>query len=46
MNGPHQKFDLTLDDMVDAEIQDWLEERDQPGSVIEPEQLDLIEEDL
>ncbi len=39
MNGPERKFDLTLDAMVDAEISDWLEERDPQGTTVEPEQI-------
>lgn len=41
---PHKPFDVLLDDMIDADIQDWLEERDR-GTTVEPEQMELeIEE--
>jgi hypothetical protein len=41
--SPQKPFDVTLDNMVDAEIEQWLEERDQQGTTVEPEPLDFDE---
>lgn len=38
MSSPQKPFDLTLDMMVEAEIADWLEERD-GGTTVEAEQM-------
>lgn len=49
-NGPHQKFDLTVDEVaLDAVIAtdiDWMIEQEHPGgTTVEAEQMDLeIEE--
>lgn len=42
--SPQKPFDLTLDVMVEAEIADWLADRE-GGTTVEAEQMEFEEED-
>ena len=39
--SPQKPFDVLLDDVIDVDIQVWIEERDW-----EPKQVDLFEEEI
>lgn len=42
--SPQKPFDLMVDDVIEVEIQNWLEDRDSGGTTVEAEQMEFEEE--